>query len=166
MTARLLIPGLLALMLAPAAFSSAQDDSPFGTYSYVKGMRGDQPVPEEDLKDHSVKIDESKLSLIGPDGTATFEITYVIDEDKGEGHHTATLTIVKSEMQETVGAKAKALAKHEGDTITLIYDFAEDAAYPADFEPKGPTQQLFVLKKKPASPEARRPQRISPVKPN
>jgi hypothetical protein len=158
MTARLLIPGLLALMLPPAAVRSAQDDSPYGTYSYVKGMRGDQPVPEEDLKTYSVKIDETKLSLLGPEGTPTFEISYVIDEDKGDGTYTASLTIIKSEMQETVGSKAKALSRHEGDTITLIYDFAEDADYPADFEPKGPTQQLFVLKKKPATPGATAPQ--------
>ena len=146
MTVRMLIPGLLALLLAPAA-AVAQDD-PYGDYTYVKGMRGDREVDQEELKKYGVKLDESKLSLLAPDGTIEFEIRYVLDGEQGADQYLATLTITKSVMEDAVGTKAKALSRVEGDTITLIYDYAEGADYPADFEPDGPTQHLFVFKKK------------------
>ncbi len=145
MIARLLIPGLVAVLLAPAP-ANAQE--PYGTYSYVKGQRGDQPIAEETLKDSTVKIEEGKLSLIGPDGEVQFEITYRVDEEPEEGLFKASMEIVKSSiMPESVGSKAKALAKHDGSEIMLIYDH-ESSDYPEGFEPKGPSQHLFVLKRK------------------
>ena len=146
MIARLLIPGLLAMLLAPT-LASAQDY--FGTYSYVKGQRGDQKIPDEKLKNNTVKIDDGELFLLDSEGTVQFEIHYILDDEPEEGLYKATLEIVKSVMEDAVGAKAKALAKAYGDTITLIYDF-ESQDYPTDFEPKSPSQQLFVLKKVPA----------------
>ncbi|MEW4570658.1 hypothetical protein AB1L88_22570 [Tautonia sp. JC769] len=148
MIARLLIPGLVAVLLAPS-LAGAQD--PFGTYSYVKGQRGDQPVAADDLKGNTVTIEEGKLSLIGDDGAVQFEIRYVIDDEPEEGTYRATLEIVKSSlMEDAVGVKAKALARHDGNELTLIYDFG-GTDYPESFEPKAPTQHLFVLKKAPAA---------------
>lgn len=145
MIARLLIPSLLAMLLAPALVIAQE---PYGTYSYVKGQRGDQPVPEENLKDSTIKIEEGKLSLIGPDGEVQFEITYIVDEEPEEGLVKASMEIVKSSiMPESVGSKAKVLAKHNGSEITIIYDYASQD-YPEGFEPKGPTQHLFVIKRK------------------
>ncbi|WP_169977524.1 hypothetical protein [Tautonia rosea] len=147
MIARLLLPGLVAMLLAPG-LAGAQD--PFGTYSYVRGQRGDQKIAEAELKDNTVKIEDGKLSLIGADGTVQFEIRYVIDDEPEEGTYKATMEIVKSTiMEDAVGAKAKALGKAEGTEILLIYEFG-GTDYPESFEPKSPSQHLFVLKKVPA----------------
>lgn len=147
MIARLLIPGLVAMLLAPG-IAGAQDS--FGTYTYVKGQRGDQKIADAELKDNTVKIEDGKLSLIGADGTVQFEIRYVIDDEPEEGIYKATMEIVKSSlMEDAVGAKAKALAKADGTEVTLIYEFG-GTDYPESFEPKTPSQHLFVLKKAPA----------------
>ena len=145
MIASLMISGLAALLLAPAL--PQQDEGPYGIYTYVKGMLGDQEIPKENLDGSKVEIEEGEIELIGPDGTEQFEIKYTIDEE-GADHVKFSMEIVESKiMPDAVGSKAKGLAKHEGDLITLIYDYAEGADYPDDFEPEAATEHLFVLKK-------------------
>jgi hypothetical protein len=143
-----MVSGVLALLIGPPA-AQEEKASHYGIYEYVKGMRGDQEVPEENLKGRKVEIEEGELELIGPDGTDEFEIKVTMDgEPSEEGVVKFSMEITESSLfQEAVGSKAKALGKHEDDTITVIYDFAEGADYPDDFEPDGPTQHMFVIKK-------------------
>ncbi|RUL88644.1 hypothetical protein [Tautonia sociabilis] len=152
----LIAPGLLALLISPSPSPAAPQDERaayLGTYSYIKGMRGGQQVPEEDLKGRKVELEDGELSLIGPDGTEEFEIKVTLDsEPDDQGVVKFTMEITESSLfAEAVGAKAKGLGKYEDGTITLIYDFAENASHPDDFEPEGPTQHLFVIKKVPDS---------------
>lgn len=153
MIAPLMVPGLMALLIGPGPSPAATQDEEkaayHGIYTYVKGMRGDQEVPEQNLEGRQVEIEEGELTLIGPDGTDEFEIKVTMDGEPGEdgvGKFTMEIT-ASSAFAEAVGSKAKALGKHEGDTITVIYDYSEGAEHPDDFEPDGPTQHLFVLKK-------------------
>jgi len=135
-----------ALMGLPTLTSAQGEEPPYGTYTYVKGMRGDQEIPKENLEGNTVKIEDGKVTLVGPDGQVQFEITYTIDEE-GEREATFTLEIVESALEEAVGSKAKGRAKIGDDgTITLIYDY-QNETHPADYEPDGPSQHLFVLKK-------------------
>jgi hypothetical protein len=150
MNARLLIPCLAALVACPAIVRAQE---PYGTYSYVKGQKGSDVIPEEDLKDSTMKVEEGKITLLGPDGEVQYEIRYDVDEELGDDTYRASMEITKAEMQEAVGAKAKALAKADGSEITIIYDY-EGLDYPEDFEPKGPSQHLFVLKRVLATPKA------------
>ena len=154
-----LLSALAALLLAPAlAFAQDEDKDkdkdeakesahPTGMYTYVKGMRGDTEIPKEHLEGSKVEIEEGELALLSPEGKEEFEITYTIDDDSDPQAVKFSMEIVEAEMQEAVGSKAKGLAKMEGDTITLIYDYGDGADYPDDFEPDGDTQHLFVIKK-------------------
>jgi hypothetical protein len=144
-----MVSGVLALLLSPAAPPQEEKAAHHGIYEYVKGMRGDQEVPEENLKGRKVEIEEGELELIGPDGAEEFEIKVTMDgEPSEEGVAKFTMEITESSLfQEAVGSKAKALGKFEDGTITVIYDYSEGAEYPDDFEPDGPTQHMFVFKK-------------------
>jgi hypothetical protein len=151
MIARPVVLSGVALLGVAMAVATAQDqkkkadDKPFGIYTYVKGMRGDQEIAKDRLEGNKVEIEKDEVTLIGPDGQEQFEISYTIDEDK-DGVVKLSMKIVESVMEDTIGSTAKGLAKHEGDTITLIYDY-ESGKHPADFTPDGPSQHLFVLKK-------------------
>ncbi len=136
-----------AAMLAGPALAHAQDAQAthFGTYEYVKGMNGTNEVPAENLKGQTVKIEEKQVTLLDASGAMTFTITFQVDDDSGENTK-FSMEVVKSVMEDAVGSKAKGLAKAEGDTITLIYEYGAES-YPDDFTPDGPTQNMFVIKK-------------------
>ena len=143
----LIAPTVAALLCVPALATAQEENAYRGTFSYVKGQRGDQPIPAQDLEGSTVRVEDGKVVLVGADGEDQFTISYTVD-DSGETVK-VDMEIVKSIMAETVGSKAKGLVKVDDQgQITLIYDYAEGAGYPEDFSPDGATQHLFVLKKK------------------
>ena len=138
--------GLAALLAAPAVAMAQEEDSNYGTYTYVRGQRGDQPVPEENLAGQTVETTEDRIALIDPEGNESFVIFYTVD-DSEETIKIAMEIIESTVMEDAIGSQAKGLVKLDGDEVTLIYDY-ESGDYPDDFEPDGPAQHLFVLKKK------------------
>ncbi len=115
-----------------------------GTYLYVKGMKGDTEVPEDNLAG-DIKLTNDKFILLSPGGEEVFVMAYEVDEVGAVTK--VSMEITSSIMQETVGGTAKGLMKLEGSTLSVIYDYAGEG-YPDDFTPDSPTQNLFVLKKK------------------
>lgn len=138
----------LAMFAALPALSLAQekDHSPYGLYEIEKGMRGDQTLPEERLEKSMVKVSENRIELLDEQGNASYVITFKVDEE-GDPLKLSMEIIKSADMPDAVGAKAKGLARIDGEEVTLIYDFAEGADYPKDFTPKSDTQHLFVLEK-------------------
>lgn len=137
----------LALMWTASAVPAAraQDESAHvGVYEYVSGKDAAGAFSKERLVG-TVKVTEDRLYLLDDEGQEMFAISFTVDSE--ETPYKVSMKIERSAMEDAVGATAKALAKHEGDTVTLIYDYSENGDYPSDFEPKG-AQHLFVLKKK------------------
>lgn len=138
---------MLTIAAAPAVRAQDDPDDVFGTYEYVSGKDASGEMSKDRLKG-SVKVTEDRVLLIGEDGAELFSISYTIDAE--EVPYKFTMKIEKSVMEDTVGATAKGLSKHEDGKITLIYDPSEGAGHPNDFEPEG-QQRLIVLAKKAAA---------------
>jgi uncharacterized protein (TIGR03067 family) len=133
----------MAMAWAPAARAQDEEDNHLGTYEYVSGKSGDQDIPKERLTG-TVQVTEDMILLLDEEGKESFAISFTAEGE--EAPYKLTMKIERSVMPDAVGATAKGLAKHEGDTATLIYDFSEGADFPDDFEPEA-EQHLFVLKK-------------------
>lgn len=134
----------VGMMAAPAA--RAQEESHLGTYEYVSGKDASGEISKERLSG-TIRVAEARIYLVDQEGKDAFAISYVVDSE--EAPFKVSMKIERSVMEDAVGATAKGLAKHEGDAVTLIYDFGENADYPDDFEPEG-QQHVFVFKKKAA----------------
>jgi len=135
----------MIFVLSTTTTPAQDEDSPYGTYEYVSGKNADGAIPRDRLKG-TVKVTEDMVLLLGEDGQEQFAISFQAQEAEGDEPVKVTLKIERSALEDAVGGTARALAKHEGDTVTLIYDFSEGGAFPDDFEPDG-QQHLFVLKK-------------------
>ncbi len=140
--------GVATLISAAAWAGTAAEDGLgeklVGTYAYVSGKRGDADVEKAHLAG-KVRITKDTIALVGEAGEEEFVIPYKLEPEK-DGKAKLSLEITKAVLAEAVGSKAKGLVKLEGDTVTLIYDY-EEGSEPDDFEPDGPMQHLFVLKR-------------------
>lgn len=139
--------GVAALVSTTALAGPAEDtlgEKLLGTYAYVSGKRGDEAVEKERLTG-KVRITKEAIALVGEGDEEEFVIPYKLEPEK-DGKAKLSLEITKAAIAEAVGSKAKGLVKLEGDTVSLIYDI-EEGSEPDDFEPDGPMQHLFVLKR-------------------
>ena len=116
-----------------------------GIYTYVSGKDGTLIVPKERLTG-LVKIAKDRMTLVDDKDAEVFVIAYEIKSDKAP--YRVALTTVRSSMKDAEGSKAVGLLKLEGDTLTIMYDYGDDAVYPEAFVPQTDKQHLFVLKKK------------------
>ncbi len=141
---------LVGLVLTAPAMAEALHQSKdlpkeyLGTYKYLSGKQGDQPIPEDNLGGDIVFTADKIIQLDG-EGNEAFVFDFKVDE-AGDVVK-LSMEITKSVMEETVGALAKGLLKREGTKVTLIYDYAEVDRHPNDFKPDSPTQNLFVIEK-------------------
>lgn len=116
-----------------------------GTYEYLKGVTVNGETEGEDSGTSTIEITEDAFRLISPDGTVTFVMEYTV-EKVGEELQ-VTIEVVESVLQDSIGSVAKGLIKVDGDELSLIYDFGENADYPQSFKPDSPTQILHIIKR-------------------
>jgi len=139
----------LAVIVAASSWAHAADDKLAdklpGTYTYVSGVKAGEEVSKDSLSG-KVRITKDNIALISEGGDEEFLIAYKIEGEEA-GRAKIALEITKASIAEAAGSKAKGLAKLDGDTLTIAYDYGEGAKTPADFDAKGAMQHRFVLKR-------------------
>jgi len=136
--------GLAFILVLSAATAQAEGEGKLsGTYKLVSGERGDKPVPDNRL-DGIVRIVNDTMTLFDKDNNEVYVIRYSIEGEKEPSR--IMMTVTKSTRPESVGSKARGLFKVSGKRLTVIYDYKGDD-YPSDFDPKGPSQHLFVMER-------------------
>jgi hypothetical protein len=134
---------LVATVAMMAAATAQAQDQRLGTYEYVSGKTAEGEIPKDRLVG-KVKVTEDMILLLNAEGEEQFAISFQLESE--EMPYKVTLRIERAVFDDAVGATAKALAKHEGDTATLIYAYGDAPDFPDDFEPDG-QQRLLVLKR-------------------
>ncbi len=116
-----------------------------GTYTIESGKDGTLIIPEERLRG-SVKVAGDKMTLYDADNKEVYVIQFELKGDSMPAK--VAMKTIDSTKQEAEGSKALVLIKLEGDTLTIMYDFGDEAIYPEDFVPQTDKQHMFVLKRK------------------
>ena len=114
-----------------------------GTYKLVSGNNGGKDIPKEHLNGQ-VRIAKDVMTTYDADHKEVYVVRYNIDRE-GEPARIA-MTVTSSSRPGSVGTKGRGLVKVEGKKLTLIYDYKSEE-FPSDFEPKGDSQNRFVMER-------------------
>ncbi len=145
-TTRLATAATLLLSIASAVRADEEMAKKLGgTYTIESGKDGTLVIPKERLQG-MVRIVGDKITLFDADNKELYVIEY---ETKGDSMPAKVdMEVVASTMEGAKGSKALGLLKLDGETLTIMYDFGDDALYPEAFVPQTDKQHLFVMKRK------------------
>jgi uncharacterized protein (TIGR03067 family) len=135
----------VVLVLSTGEVRAQGTDALIGTYTLVSGKEGEKDVPKDHLNG-AVRITSDTITMFDQKNRETYVIKYRAEGEGSARPLRVAMTITKSTQKDAVGSKARGLIKTAGNTLTLIYDFGKGGEYPKNFEPRGDTQHLFVLR--------------------
>jgi uncharacterized protein (TIGR03067 family) len=117
-----------------------------GTYKLVSGSNGGKDIPKDQLAGGRVQIGRTVMTTFDAENKEVYVVRYKVERDEEPAR--IGMVVTSSSRPDSVGMKARGLVKVEGRKLTLIYDYkGED--FPSDFEPKGDTQNRFVMERIP-----------------